>query len=235
MHDVGRHGDATPLDDDAIRVIYDFPSQRPWVRASMVTTLDGVIRGADGDSRSIASAADRRVFSLLRLRADVVLVGAGTLRSVDYPPSRLPIAIVSRSLDLSPALRLFTAATPTSPRPIVYTSEASLVDADDALMLRADVVALGRTQVDLRGVVSDLATRELGRIHCEGGPQLLSGLVEAGLVDELLLTVTPRLRGGDDSDHLLHVGGGLSERLHFVSALEEDGSVFLRAVRPHPG
>lgn len=233
MRDVG-HDEAIAVDDDAIRDLYAYPSQRPWVRASMVATLDGVIRGADGDSRSIASPADRRLFSMLRLRADVVLVGAGTLRSVDYPPSRLPIAIVSSSLNLPPTLRLFTAATPMSPLPLVYTTAVALSGADPELAERAEIVVAGEATVDLRDVVADLDRRGLGRVHCEGGPRLLGSLVDADLLDELLLTVTPRLRGGDDSDHLLHGVAGLDRRLRFVGVLEEDGSVFLRATRAAP-
>lgn len=229
MRRIGSGEQSTPLDDEQIRAAYEFPDARPWVRASMVATLDGVVRGRDGDSRSIASAADRRVFSMLRLRADVVLVGAGTLRSVDYPPSRLPIAVVSNSLDLPPSLRLFADAGPDSPRTIVYTTAKAADRSDRSLAERVDVVATGEADVDLHGVVHDLAARGLGRVHCEGGPRLLSALADAQLIDEILLTVTPRLHGGED--HVLSVAGGLDQRYRIASLIEEDGSVFIRAIR----
>ena len=74
-------GLADDLTEEELRACYAFPAERPWVRANMVGTLDGVMRGRDGRSTSISSAADRRVFSIARLAADVVLVGAGTLRA----------------------------------------------------------------------------------------------------------------------------------------------------------
>jgi len=81
--------------------------------------------------------------------------------------------------------------------------------------------------------VALLHDRGLGRILCEGGPTLLGALAVAGLLDELLLTVSPILLGGGPSEHILAVPGGLSPalRLRPVDVLEEDGSVFIRARR----
>lgn len=231
----------TEVTDDDLPSAFDFPVAGAWpgdtwVRGSMVSTLDGVMRGADGTSRSIASSADQRVFSRLRLGADVVLVGAGTLRDEDYHPSRLPIAIVTASLRLPLTLRLFALRTPDTPRPLVLTTESSRDAAPAELLELADVIACGVESVDLGAAVGALAACGLRRIHCEGGPRLLGDLAAAGLLDELLLTLTPVLHGGPASEHIMSVDGGLSPalRMETVQVLEEDGSVFLRARRPAP-
>ena len=93
-------GPVAHLSDDDLRAAYAFPARRPWVRANMVSTLDGTMRGPDGSSRSISTPADQRVFALARRDADVILVGAGTIRAEDYRPSVRTVAIVTRRLDL---------------------------------------------------------------------------------------------------------------------------------------
>jgi riboflavin biosynthesis pyrimidine reductase len=226
-------GPIASVPDDDLAGLYEFPDHRPWVRANFVMTLDGVIRGTDGTSRSIASAADRKAFSRQRLAADVLLVGAGTLRDEDYNPSRIPIAIVTSSLDLPPSLKLFSLRTADTPRTLVYTTEAAAGRVHTPLTDVADVVPCGPDAVDLHRVVSDLAERGLPRIHCEGGPRLLGDLIASDLVDELLITVVPTLHGGPATEHLLTIVGGLTPplRLRTTQVLEEDGTVLLRAVR----
>ena len=81
--------------------------------------------------------------------------------------------------------------------------------------------------------IAALVDRGLERIHCEGGPRLLGDLAREGLLDELLLTATPILHGGQAGDHIMTVDGGLipGMRLETTQVLEEDGSVFIRASR----
>lgn len=208
-----------------------FPATLPWIRGSMVATLDGAVAGPDGTSRSIASPADARVFSCLRAAADVILVGAGTLRDEDYRPSRLPLAIVSRSGVLPRTLKLFGERSTTTPRSVLFTTQASVTSADADLGDLLDVVACGDEEVDLHQVRVALVERRLTRIHCEGGPALLSALAEASLLDEVLLSVVPTLLGASPERHILSVPGGLGWRMRFTQVLEEDGTVLLRAVR----
>jgi riboflavin-specific deaminase-like protein len=225
---------AVELSDDAVRAAYGFPDDRRWVRANMVATLDGSITGPDGSSRSISSPADQRLFSMARLAADVVLVGAGTVRTEDYRPSRRPIAVVTGTLDLPRTLRLFAERTSATPRTIVLTTDAAADRAPAELREVADVVPCGAVSVDLATALDALAARGLARVHCEGGPRLLGSLVSAGLLDELLLTVSPLLLGSSPAEHLIDLPGGLPEhvRLRPEEVYEEDGTVFLRARRP---
>jgi riboflavin biosynthesis pyrimidine reductase len=218
----------TGVDDEAFVAAYAFPDTTPWVRASMVTSLDGTAVGPDGGSRSIASAADRRIFSLLRRPADVVMVGAGTIRAEKYRPSMKPLAIVSRSGHLPADLRTVAERTADMPRPVLLTSAAAVVE--DWLAAIVDVVRCGDgVEVDLRVAIDELARRGLGRILCEGGPRLLGDLARADLVDEYAVSLSPLLVGAEARHHLLTVPGGLRppQRLRVHHVLEEDGTAFL--------
>jgi 5-amino-6-(5-phosphoribosylamino)uracil reductase len=96
-----------------------------------------------------------------------------------------------------------------------------------------DVVPCGGATVDLACVVDELVKRGMPRINCEGGPRLLGDLAAAGLLDELLLTLAPRLLGGPTSEHIVDVAGGLHPAMRMITpqVLTEDGSVLLRARR----
>ena len=76
------------LDDEQVLASYPWPVDGRWVRAMMVTTLDGAAAGPDGLSGSISSSVDKQVFDAVRRLADAVLVGAGTIRAEGYGPMR---------------------------------------------------------------------------------------------------------------------------------------------------
>lgn len=195
------------VDLDALAVHYAYPESGS-VRANMVASLDGAVT-VEGRSGGLSGDADRRVFRILRALADVVLVGAGTARSEDYGPARVPpelaglrdgqdtaptIAVVTRTAELDPSARLFGEA---RSRPVVLTCRAAPPSRVAALQEVADVVAAGDDDVDLPAALARLADRGWTRILCEGGPSLLGALTAADLVDELTLTLAPLLVAGD--------------------------------------
>jgi riboflavin biosynthesis pyrimidine reductase len=174
--------------------------------------------------------------------ADVVLVGAGTVRAEGYGPVRVPqdrqrqreaagrlpvppLAIVTRSLDLDLAAPLFTAA---AVRPLVLTAGSAPQDRRRAAAEVADVVVAGDDRVDMVDAVGALVDRGLTRILSEGGPHLLAELFAADLVDELCLAVAPLVTCG----HQLRITSGPAlatpAGLRVASVLEEDGFLFLR-------
>ena len=239
------------LTDDDLDRIYgwpDWPVPTAWLRANMVSTADGAARSPDGLSAGISGDADRRVFGRLRGLADVVLAGAGTIRAEGYKPARAKpafadrraaagqtpvpaIALVSRSLDLDLRSPLFT--DPIVPT-IVITCGAADPERLDATAEVADVVVAGDEAVDLHRAVGALNERGLHRIHAEGGPHLLGELAAAGLLDELLLTVSPVLAGGSYAGEgpvprvLAGVPiPGAPRGLTLHHALEDDGTLFL--------
>ncbi|GAB7002838.1 hypothetical protein JCM18899A_03090 [Nocardioides sp. AN3] len=149
----------------SVAELYAWPDE-PWLRANMVSTVDGAAQGADGRSGSINNAADKVVFDELRAGADVIVVGAGTARAEGYGPAGRPLVVVGSALP------------------------AKLVDDPDTRL------SAGGDAESLRGLIDGLRAEGLRRILCEGGPSLLGGLLRAGLVDEVCCTVTPRIVGG---------------------------------------
>ena len=194
---------AENLDDDEILGLGE-----PGVRVNFISSVDGAAT-TGGLSGGLGDAADKRRFELLRRAADVVVVGAGTVRAEGYGPLRVsaqsarwrgehdmpehPVfAIVSGSLDLDPASRIFTEA---PVRPIVVTTERAT--GMDAFAEVADVIVVGAEHADLGEMLAALTERGLTRVLCEGGPSLFGSLLAVDRVDELYLTVAPRLEAGD--------------------------------------
>ncbi|MGW0181318.1 pyrimidine reductase family protein [Nocardia sp. NPDC003345] len=208
----------TDLDADALAALYAYPAEPEagWLRVNFVSTIDGAATGSGGVTEALGSPADKQVFHLLRDLADVVLVGAGTVRAENYggaqtDPGRRralsergigghpegtppPIAIVTATAALDPGHRVLTTArTPT----LVLTTAAAPAERREALAAAgAEVIEVGESVIDPRTVPEVLAGRGLRRVLCEGGPQLFGSLAGAGLVDELCLTTAPLLTGG---------------------------------------
>lgn len=201
---------APDLDDDALLSATRFPEEGTWLRVNFVSSLDGAAT-RDGVSDALGDDADARMFALLRRAADVVLVGAGTLRDEQYDglrvddpsvtwreergmPAHPTLAMISRSLSIDPGSSLFTDA---PVRPIVYTVASAPAARRDALEAVADVVIVGETDADPRRIRDDLSSRGLRRINAEGGPHVFGQLLAAGIVDALHLTLAPTLEAGD--------------------------------------
>jgi riboflavin biosynthesis pyrimidine reductase len=187
------------------------PVGRPWVLVNMVASVDGAT-AVDGRSGPLGGEADRRLLGVLRGLADVVLVGAGTVRAEGYGPPRTPVAevgerradrgqavrprlaVVSGRADLDPSASLFADRDPDDPPPLVYTSTDVPPDRLVGLSGVAEVVATDGAP-EVAAVVADLHDRGVGIVLCEGGPSLVAQLSSAGLVDELCLSVSPLIVG----------------------------------------
>jgi riboflavin biosynthesis pyrimidine reductase len=232
---------AAELDDRALGGLYAYPGPR-WLRTNMVTSADGA-GFLEGRTAALSTPGDMRVFGLLRVLADVVLVGAGTARVEEYKPARrrpkledlragrppaVPIAVVSRKLDLDFATPLFTQAPPDA-RTIVITCAGSPEDRRAAAARVADVIVAGDMAVDLKEALAALAERGLGQVLCEGGPHLLGQLAAEGLLDELCLTVTPVLAGPGPTRVV--AGAPFPARpMTLAHVLTEDDALFCRYV-----
>jgi riboflavin biosynthesis pyrimidine reductase len=246
------------LADDELAARYGRPGRTPyWLRANMVTSLDGAAT-LGGRSGGLSGGADQHVFAMLRALADVIIVGAGTARVEGYRPVRPgqegvrwywlregrtpspPIAVVTRRLDLdleSPLL----AASPDHARTIVITTEAAPPERRAAAAAAAEVIVAGRESVDIVAALGALAGRGHRQILTEGGPYLLSQIIEAGLLDELCLTISPLL-AGPGADRIvadigpLHEPEGASPRpLRLAHVLAADGHLISRYVRDATG
>ena len=210
----------TVLDATGLPAAYATPPG-PWLRATMVSTLDGGAAGADGRSGSIGTPADRRVFELLRATADAVVVGAGTARTEGYGPAATPIVVVSRRGELPEGLR---SAPPGAV--LLATCRAAPGLAASRAALGGDVLVAGEDGVDPVALRAALHERGHLRLLSEGGPSLLRGLVAAGVVDELCATLVPRLVAG--AGGRITAGPPLDVPAGLGLLLEEDGSLLGR-------
>jgi riboflavin biosynthesis pyrimidine reductase len=217
---------------------YAYPAEGPWVRANMVTSLDGSAV-KDGRSGGLGGPADKEVFDLLRSLCDAVVVGAGTARAEGYRAPRAKeaaaegrrerrqrpapaLVLVTRTLGLDPGSDLFTGAE----RTVVVTSGSTDPAARDRLAMVADVVVAGDDQVDIGAALDALHERGWPHLLCEGGPSLLAAIAAAGRLDELCLTISPQLVGGD-GPRILN-GSTLDVDLRPASLLEQDGVLLAR-------
>jgi riboflavin biosynthesis pyrimidine reductase len=217
-----------PDEDVNVGAAYAVPPGTPWLRANMVSTIDGSVTDEEMLSGGISGRADKEIFAALRGAADAVLVGAGTARAEGYRPAKLPIVLVTNRLDLDFTKPLFTEATH---RTIVVCPSTADPDRLVAAAERADVVLAGEGAVDLQGALDALRERGLANLICEGGPTLLGALLAAGLVDELCTTISPRVVGGHAAR--ITTGSWLSrEPWHLAQLLEDEGFLFARWERP---
>ncbi|WP_082959063.1 pyrimidine reductase family protein [Mycobacterium sp. 852002-51613_SCH5001154] len=168
----------------------------PGVRANMIFSADGAA-AFGGRAGPLSCPIDQQLLKTLRGFADVVLVGAGTARAENYGPVRLldpartappPIAVISRSGRLPS--RLF--GDPDQP-PIVVTCAHAAAARDEFGDGGRHVLVAGEESVDVARAVALLRARGLHRILCEGGPTVLDELVEADAVDEICVTLAPKL------------------------------------------
>jgi riboflavin-specific deaminase-like protein len=236
--------DAMALDDERLAGCYAINDRsRPSVRVNFVASVDGAATD-HGLSGGLSGKADKRVFDLLRALSDVILVGAGTVRAEGYGAMRLdpmsvrarrangltdqPVfAIVSGTLDLDPESPVFTKA---PVKALVVTVGTSSQVKKEALSRVADVLVCGEDKLDVDVMLDAFAKRGLRQVLCEGGPTLFGTLLEADRVDELCLTISPLIEGGDA--HRILVGTPEKARrvvLHHV--LVSDGTLMLRYLR----
>jgi riboflavin biosynthesis pyrimidine reductase len=209
------------------------------LRANFVISLDGMVE-LDGRSSSLSSEADQAAFMAMRAVADVVVVGAGTVRGEHYGPVRLDaavqgrrrarrqapvpaLAIVTNRADLDPAARVFSG----DAKVLLFTSAAGAKRSPD-LAAVAEVIACGDESVDLRMAVEELYDRGLSRILCEGGPMLFRALLNAGLIDEFCCTTSPRLAGPGHRGLLGEQAIPAPITLRLTAVLEGDGMLLAR-------
>lgn len=203
-----------------------------WLRLTLVSTLDGRAAGSDGTSETLTSRVDRTILGVIRELSDVVLVGAQTLRQEPrLVPRHRPLIVLSASGNLGPArVDRVLGASPTPPLLVATTTAgaAQLAHArPDAEPIIIEPEPSGR--LSLPRVVDALHDRGLHRISAEGGPQVASALLAAGLVDELCLTLMPVMGGA--ALPLLGTDAAVLSPLRLVQLLADDaGALYGRWV-----
>jgi riboflavin-specific deaminase-like protein len=212
------------------------PGDRPYLGLNMVSSLDGKAT-LNWRTKGLSTAVDRRLFHHLRTQADAVMVGAGTVREERYgrltkndelrdkrvAEGRAPEAlavVVSGRLHLPSDLPLLNE--PDQTVLIATGAEHSLADTHAG-------IEYARVGDDLPRLMAELHERGVRSVMCEGGPTLNSFLFAAGLVDELFLTMNPKIVAGAAALTIV-AGRELVEpaELDLVSVAEADGELYTR-------
>jgi riboflavin biosynthesis pyrimidine reductase len=212
---------------------------RPYTIVNFVAGVDGRV-AVEGRSAPLSDSGDRAMFHELRERVDAVLAGTRTMGLENYgrlvrDPARRarraarglapdPLAcLFTRSGEVPAEIRLFADAHSRvvvfTPRPLTFPAAAAAVEP----------VVLDRGELTLTTALRRLrAEHDVRALLCEGGPTLFSGLLAEGLVDELFLTLSPRLTGG--SELSITSGPALSPpvELELAWTVEREGTLFLR-------
>lgn len=180
---------------------------RPLVRVKLATSLDGRTALASGESKWITSEAARADVQRLRARSSAILTGIGTVladdpsltvRDPEIGPGpeaiRQPLRVViDGHLSMRPNAKMLSLPGKT----MVVTAEDDSDYAEPLMAAGAEVVVLrdGGGRVDLAGLMQDLAERGVNELLVEAGATVCGGLLEAGLVDELVVYLAPHLLG----------------------------------------
>jgi riboflavin-specific deaminase-like protein len=213
------------------------PDDRPFLYLNMVASADGRA-SFEGRTVGLGSEADTRMLTELRAVAEAVLVGTGTIRAEGY--GRLvrnaeriarreaagmaptPAAVlISRSFDIPWGAPLFEAA---DQPVIVYTGAGG-----EPPEVAAPVEVVRLDDPEPRAVMADLRARGVRSLLCEGGPTLNSALLEAHVVDELFLTISPLLTGEHATPRIVE-GHALPDPVDLMveCVLRHDEELYLR-------
>jgi 2,5-diamino-6-(ribosylamino)-4(3H)-pyrimidinone 5'-phosphate reductase len=225
------------------------------VTVNFAVSVDGRITTRTREHVALGSENDRRLMDELRVHADGIIIGAGTVRHDGRPmilryedlhkrriAKRLPInpvnVVLTHTLDLSPSSRFFDNQ---DVRRIVFTTSRAPKARVRQFSHVAEVVVLPGADIDPKRVMSELRKRDIKRVLLEGGGEVHFSFAQAGLVGDLFVTVTPRLIGGKDAPSLLDGDGFLWKdhiALKLVSSRRVGEEIFLHyrvaAARPRP-
>lgn len=174
---------------------------RPFVRVKLAMSLDGRTALASGESQWITGEAARQDVQRLRARSSAILSGIGTVLADDPGLNvRLPEAtrqplrvMLDSNLRTPPTAQILRL--PGSV--LIFTAVADPVTQAPLRAVGAEIIVVPRTGqgLDLRAVMAELARRECNEIHVESGPTLAGALLQAGLVNELVIYIAPLLLG----------------------------------------
>ena len=172
------------------------PPRADWVRINLIGSISGSAKGSDGTSETLTNPADRALLGVIRGLADVVVVGAASVRAEGYYiPRRSELAVVTGSGELGSHLVTSTgdraAFFVLCPASAVERARASVGDADVQIVVVPDVD--GRLSAE--AIIASLRGEGFASIVCEGGPNLAAQFLTGGVVDDVCLTTSPVING----------------------------------------
>jgi diaminohydroxyphosphoribosylaminopyrimidine deaminase/5-amino-6-(5-phosphoribosylamino)uracil reductase len=211
---------------------------RPWVRMKIAASLDGRTALANGKSQWITGEAARADGHRWRARACAILTGHGTVRDddpqlnvrgVDTPRQPLKIVVDSRFETPLSARVLRDGKTLVAGA----VKESARISALERTGADTVIIPNDRGKVELYKLMEELGRRELNEIHVEGGHKLNGSLLQAGVVDELLVYLAPSVigdsgRGMFDLPELSELSQRKSMRIREVERIDEDVRLLAR-------
>ncbi len=208
------------------------PNDRPYIFTNTVTSLDGklVLGDLGSSAKGLGSPVDQRLMHRLEARADAVLIGSGTLRAdthLNYP-EHIYRVVVTTSGDLPLEHSFFR----NPKRALVFAPSHLPADKQLAIQRVATLHLVGETRVDVQELVKILHTHyEVRYLLVEGGGNLNFYLFDADMVDEVFLTLAPKVKGGAHLPTMVDGAGLPRERVaefDLISAYLEESELFLR-------
>ena len=186
-------GESIDLDDRQRLLELYRPPLAQWLRLNLITSVTGAASGSDGTSETLTNPADRRILGVIRELADVVLVGAESVRAEGYQqPKRSRIAVVTASGNLDGnRIERSDGPSPIVICPVSATDRVRSTIEDPELLVVDDIDG----RMPAGAIIYALRRIGLASIVCEGGPGLAAQLVDAGLVQEFCLATSPRIGG----------------------------------------
>ncbi len=183
--------------------------KRPFMAINVAMTADGKISCRDGAAPTFVSRYDRQRMDMRRSSFDAILLGAATLRAADYPlqlrdaaaiaqrralgkPPGLATIVVSRSCQLAADAQFFRQ--PGAPLIALATTDSAVPPAQ--LPPQVAIWRLGQRRVQIPRLCAQLRAAGIERLLVEAGGQLIWQLLQQAVVDEIYLTLCPRLLGG---------------------------------------
>ena len=226
-------------------------SDKPHVMVNIAASADGKIASHRRETYSLGSPADRLLMDVLRARADAVVIGSRTLaldgwairvrdralrdkrRKRRGSPHPLNV-VLSSKLDLPTSVQFFQHG---KTERLIFTTRDAPASRVKRFSRVADVEVMRRRRIDPGAVLEALRQRGCRKVLLEGGGQLNFSFFQQDLVDELYLTITPRIIGGATAPTPVDGKGFLwkaQRRLKLVSCRRREDEVFLRyrAIRP---
>jgi len=200
---------------------------RPWIGLCMVNSIDGSTV-VDGRSTGLSSANDIAVLHGLRSIADVIVVGASTVRGEGYGPPETPaqrVGVVTASGSIDLTLPLFT-----SGAGFIITTAECAIDSSNDIGETVQVVRAGTGRVDLNAALGRLddVHQSARFVQVEGGARLNGAMLDGDVFDEINVTTSPLCVGGD-GPRLTHGADDHEQRYELAQMVIDDESfVFSR-------
>jgi len=184
-------------------------SGRPFVRSKMAMSLDGRTAMASGESKWITGPAARQDVQKLRARSSAILTGMGTVLEddpaltvrpegdwyLDKQVVRQPLRVVVGSQSIPQTAKLFA-----TDDTVLLATTSNNTDG------KAEILTLPERDghIDLTSLMTELAAREINEVMVEAGSKLNGALLTAGLIDELIIYMAPKVMG-DSAKGLFHL------------------------------